>query len=95
MLGVAARGHYIPLFDPSAMFVAAAMSALLVLFGIWVTGLRITRWLQVMGSLLGVADRPDWPVTPRTLLPLPFLLISVGAFFMGALDLIFRWPTFG
>jgi hypothetical protein len=27
------------------------------------------------------------------MLPLPFVLISVGAFFMGVLGLIFRWPT--
>ncbi len=90
----ATTGHYTPLFDPSAMFVVAGMSALLVLIGIWVTGLAITRWIQVMGGLVGFADRPDWPVTPRILLPVPFLIVSVGSFAMGALDLIFRWPTF-
>jgi hypothetical protein len=88
-----AQGHYVPIFDPSAMFVVAGMTAALSLLGVWITGLPITGWVRVMGSLVGLASRPDWPVGPRTLLPLPFVLVGVGSLVMGVLDLIFRWPT--
>jgi hypothetical protein len=89
----AAQGRYVPLFDPSAMFVVAGMTAALSLFGVWITGLSITGWILAIGGLVGLADRSDRPTGPRMLLPLPFVLVSLGSFLMGLLDLIFRWPT--
>lgn len=83
---------YSPIHDPVAMFVVAGMSGLLALFAALVTGPWLGAWFT---SLRGVGIRvsPEYRATRLAAgraLPIPFAVVSAGAFILGVVALLSR-----
>lgn len=83
---------YSPIHDPAAMFVVAGMSGLLALFAALVTGPWLAAWVKSLRGL-GIRVSPEYRATRMAAgraLPVPFAVVSAGAFILGVVALLSR-----